>query len=58
MPSYSVNATLVVPAWLDVTADSPDAAEEIAANTSASDFEFDLHSATVEFNVSPAVEER
>ena len=56
MTYYTVNATLSVAAWLEVDADSPGDAQDIAMDTPASHFEYDMGTAEVEFNVEPAVE--
>lgn len=56
MTRYSVNATLVASAWIEVEADSPEHAVQVAADYPTSAFEYDLGGADVEFNVSPAAE--
>ena len=56
MNTYQVNATLTVSAWVDVEADSAEEAMREAKGIAARDFEYDLGTAEVEFNVTPEVE--
>jgi hypothetical protein len=54
---YTVNATISMPGYTDVEADSESEALEIARETPPSQFETDAGAAEVEFNVDPAVAE-
>ena len=56
MNYYTVNATMTVAAWLDVEATSEEAALEAADATPASQWEYDMTTAEIEFNVTPQVE--
>ena len=56
MRTYSVNATMSVAAWVYVEADSPEDALQQAHSVPARDFEYDLGTAEVEFNVTPRVD--
>ena len=56
MPRYTVNATIEMAAWITVDAWSPDAALAEAHSVDPSAFEYDTGTASVEFNVTPAVE--
>lgn len=56
MSIYTVNATLSVAAWITMEADSEDEAVSLAHDAMVSDFEYDLGSGEIEFNVSPLVE--
>jgi len=56
MPTYTVNASVTFAAWVDVEADSPEAAVEEAKGYSASSFEYDDSTGDIDFNVTPEVE--
>ena len=56
MSIYTINATLSVAAWITMEADSEDEAVTLAHDAMVSDFEYDMGTATVEFNVTPMVE--
>ena len=58
MPFYSVNATVSMFGWVEVQADTPEEALELAREYNARDFEVDAGTAEVEFNVQPTVEEQ
>ncbi len=57
MNSYIVNATLTVPAWIEVSGDYEAQALENAREARPADFEIDMGAAEVEFNVDPVVSE-
>ena len=57
MNSYIVHATLTVPAWIEVTADNEAEAMQEAREQRPQDYETDMTSAEVEFNVTPSVSE-
>lgn len=54
---YHVNATLTVPAWIEVEGDTEAEAMQNAREARPQDFETDMGGAEVEFNVTPAVAE-
>ena len=56
MARYTVNATLEVGAWITVEADSEEAAYLEARDRSPRDFDYDMATARVEFNVYPIAE--
>lgn len=47
---------MTVAAWCEVEADSPEKAMEEAQHVDARDFDYDIATAEVEFNVTPATE--
>lgn len=57
MSQYLVNATLSVPAWIEVTADNEAEALEAAREQRPQDFDTDMGGAEVEFNVEPCATE-
>jgi hypothetical protein len=56
MPNYSVTATVSFLGWVEVEADTEEAALDEARTRDASDFDLDPGTGDVEFNVTPAVE--
>lgn len=56
MTVYHVNATKTVFCWAEVEADTPEQALDAAADLPADAFDSDDSTATVDFNVTPAVE--
>ena len=56
MSHYQVNASITYAAWIDVEADSPEAAVDEARGMPTSAFEYDAAVAEIEFNVIPEVE--
>ncbi len=57
MPWYTVYGSVTVIGWATVEADSPERAFELAQEVPARDFNFDIDTAEVEFNVDPQVDE-
>jgi hypothetical protein len=56
MTLYTVNATMTVGAWIIIDADSEAEAVAEAHERDARDYEYDVGTAEVEFNVTPEVE--
>ena len=57
MNYYIVNATLTVPAWIEVEGETEAEAMANAQDARPQDFEVDMGGAEVAFNVTPAVSE-
>ena len=57
MNYYIVNATLTVPAWIEVEGDNEADAMRNAREARPADFDVDMGGAEVEFNVTPQVSE-
>lgn len=57
MNTYMVNATLTVPAWIEVEADNEAEALRTAREQRPQDYTLDIGAGDLEFNVDPTVAE-
>ena len=56
MPRYTVNATMSMAAWIELDADTPEEAFDIAQSFTPGAFDYDTGTAEIEFNIDPSVE--